>query len=57
MNNAAVRDELIRAARTLKVLSQLTTNEEISFFEPGQLSDAVYSVAEHLDRIAEYAAP
>lgn len=45
-------EEVLRIARLLKALSQQADSEEIQYSEPGQLVDAIYSAAEHLDRIA-----
>lgn len=44
--------EISRIARLLKNLSMQADREEIKYTEPGQLVDAIYSAAEHLDRIS-----
>jgi len=51
--NFELSEEVLRIARLLKALSQQADSEEIQYSEPGQLVDAIYSAAEHLDRIAE----
>lgn len=50
--NFELSEEILRIARLLKALSQQVDTEEIKYSEPGQLVDAIYSAAEHLDRIA-----
>ena len=49
--NYDVAMEISRIARLLKNLSMQADHEEIKYTEPGQLVDAIYSAAEHLDRI------
>ena len=51
-NNFETAMEISRIARLLKNLSVQADREEIKYTEPGQLVDAIYSAAEHLDRIA-----
>ena len=48
-----MEEELLMIAKNLMVLSQMINPEEQQFSPPGFISDAVYSVAQHIERLAE----
>ena len=48
-----MEDELLMISKNLKILSQMIDPEEQQYSPPGYLADAVYSVAQHIERLAD----
>lgn len=46
-------DELLMISKNLMILSQMIDPEEQQHTPPGYLADAVYSVAQHIERLAD----
>ena len=48
-----MEDELLMISKNLMILSQMIDPEEQQHTPPGYLADAVYSVAQHIERLAD----
>ena len=46
-------EELLMIAKTLTLLSHIADPDELKYFEPGILADAIYSAAQHIERVAD----
>ena len=48
-----MEEELLMISKNLMILSQMIDPEEQQHTPPGYLADAVYSVAQHIERLAD----